>query len=301
MRNRIHLALVAALAVGCSAKTLPTQSPIAVSPLQFQSGEVRVPDQVIVVTDSSGTMYDNETFPLAKALTRTFVAAMPDGDTASRSSLGYEAGLVGFGGDERIRAGLAPFDRGNLSSKASVLRPLGEVGGFGGRTPYHAVLAESQVELAGKSGVAALVIFSDGLPDDEMDALRAAKALVESRNGNVCIHTVQTGDDPAGASLLSRLSRLSSCGSHRSAASVGNPSAFGQFAHDVFAGKGPLLTDTIRQHAQQAAPQARLVLSEFEPVIVAWLIAYEAGGGKVGDAVYKTLRDTMPPDLKRKE
>lgn len=239
MCRQIRWALIVALAVGCSAKTLPTQSPISVSPLQFQSGEARVPDQVIVVTDASGTMYANETFPQAKALTRTFVAAMPEANARSVSGRGYEAGLVGFGGDERIRAPLAPFDRGALSSKASTLRLLGEVGGFGGRTPYDAVLGENRRELAGKSGVAAVVIFSDGLPDDEMDALRAGKALVESRNGQVCIHTVQTGDDPAGASLLSRLSRLSSCGSHRTAASVNNPSAFTAFAREVFAGKAP--------------------------------------------------------------
>jgi OOP family OmpA-OmpF porin len=239
MRTWIQMALLAVLAVGCTAKKLPNLPAIAATPIQIQAGEVRVPDQVISLTDSSGTMYENKTFPLAKALTQTFVRAMPDASASSRSSRGYEAGLVGFGGDERIRAPLAPFNRRNLSSTASALRPLGEVGGFGGRTPLGAVLAESRVELAGKSGVAALVIFSDGLPSDEMTALRAGKALADSRSGQVCIHTVQTGDDPAGASFLDRLSRLTSCGSHRTAASVGTPSAFAQFARDVFVGRAP--------------------------------------------------------------
>ena len=39
-------------------------------------------DDVIVITDASGTQFVNETFPDAKALTRSFVAAMPEASVA---------------------------------------------------------------------------------------------------------------------------------------------------------------------------------------------------------------------------
>jgi OOP family OmpA-OmpF porin len=238
MRLRFGIALIAALALGCQAKQLPTETPLSVSPLQFQSGEVRQPDQVIVITDASGTMYEHATFPRAKALTQTFIAAMPEANAPAARPGGYSAGLISFGGNERIGAGLAPFNRGSLASRAASYRVLGELGGYGGRTPYGSVLAESRAQLAGKSSHSALVIFSDGIPDSEDHAMTAAKALIAAYSGSVCIHTVQTGDDPAGAAFLDRLSRLTGCGSARTAASIHDSGAFMQFTRKVFAGKG---------------------------------------------------------------
>jgi OOP family OmpA-OmpF porin len=235
MRFLFKVSLIAVLALGCTAKTLPTETPLSVSPLRLGQGEVRLPDQVIVITDGSGTMHHYETFPSAKALTRTFVAAMPERDAPALRSGGYDAGLIGFGGNERINAPLAPFDRRALANTAASLRVLGEVGGWGGRTPYRVVLGESRRALAGRSATAALVIFSDGLPDDEMAAFRSARALTAAYSGDVCIHTVHTGDDANGALFLDRLSKLTGCGSARSAASVRDASAFMQFTHDVFA------------------------------------------------------------------
>jgi OOP family OmpA-OmpF porin len=243
MRLRIGIAVITTLALGCSAKQLPSESPLSVSPLQFQAGEVREPDQVIVITDASGTMYDHKTFPLAKALTQTFIAAMPEASAPAARPGGYSAGLISFGGDERISAGLAPFNRGALANTAASYRVLGELGGYGGRTPYRNVLAESKAQLAGKSSQSALVIFSDGLPDSEDRATASAKALIKSYNGGVCIHTVQTGDDPAGAAYLDRLSKLTSCGSTRTAASIRDSGAFMQFTRKVFVGKGAPVVD----------------------------------------------------------
>jgi OOP family OmpA-OmpF porin len=237
MRRHLQIVLIAVLAAGCTAKTLPSEPPLSVSPLRLGGGEVRVTDQVIAITDASGTMYHHGTFPLAKSLTRTFVAAMPERDVPAARRGGYDAGSIGFGGDDRIVAPLAPFDRAALAQAAESLRILGEIGGWGGRTPYHDVLAEARTALAGKSGVAALVIFSDGLPDDEAAALRAARVLIAAYSGSVCIHTVQTGDDPDGAAFLGRLSKLTGCGSSRDAESVRSVNAFMQFTHDVFTGE----------------------------------------------------------------
>jgi len=231
-------AFAALVAVGCVARPLPTEPPLAVNPVQAGAGEVRQPDQVILITDASGTMYQQQTFPEAKALTQSFVAAMPARDSQGERPGGYAAGLVGFGGSDRITAPLAPFDRAGLASTVSSLRILGELGGYGGRTPYKDVLKETRASLAGQSAHAALVIFSDGLPDDEFMALRQAKELAASYAGAVCIHTVHTGDDPLGSAFLEVLSQVTECGTAREASSVRDPAAFTQFVREVFFAKG---------------------------------------------------------------
>jgi len=228
--------LVAILAAGCTARTLPSQQALSVTPVQFAANEQRVPSQAVVIADSSGTTYMAETFPHVKALTQSFVKAMPEGNTRAKVSGNYDAALIGFGGKDRIVSSLAPFNRSALGSKADSLRILGDIHGFGGETPFRDVFAEVQEALEGKAGNAAVVIFSDGLPDVEGEAMDAAKALVESRSGDLCFHTVHVGDDEEGARFLKTVSALTRCGSSREMADVWNANNFMKFTHDVFAG-----------------------------------------------------------------
>lgn len=234
---RPKIALFCALALGLScAKPLPTLQPMAVPPLALGADEWRVTDQVVVVTDASGTMYARQTFPQAKAQTRSFIGAMPAANVASARPGPYEAGLVSFGGDDRITVPLAPFDRAALAGTAEGLRILGDIDGMGGRTPYRHVIPEIGESLAGKGDVAAIVVFTDGLPDFPERALARATEAAEAYAGRLCFHTVQTGDDPAGTEFLAALAGTTACGSHRTAASLENPAAMTNLVRDVFAG-----------------------------------------------------------------
>jgi OOP family OmpA-OmpF porin len=100
------------------------------------------------------------------------------------------------------------------------------------------VLGEIEAALAGTSGRAAVVIFSDGRPNQPDIALGAARQLVEGRRDGICFHGVQTGDDPEGTRFLTELSRVSNCGSVSRAAQVGSPAGLDQLARSVFAGPG---------------------------------------------------------------
>lgn len=222
------------LLAGCATSLAP-RSPVAVSPLELSESEWRVTDQVFVITDASGTMYAHETFPEAKALTRSFVASMPSADARAARSGGYDAASIGFGGDDRAIAPLAPFDRAALERQAAALEIMGSLDGMGGRTPIHDVLAEVQASLEGKGGRAALVIISDGLPDDPVRAIFAADSLIESYPGDVCFHTVQTGADPEGAKFLALLAGLTPCGSLSPAAELRDAASFSRLARSVFA------------------------------------------------------------------
>lgn len=70
-------------------------------------------------------------------------------------------------------------------------------------------------------------------------------------------------------------------------------------AGGVFRGVGPLLIDTVTQVVHRAAPRARLVLPEFEPVVGAILLGLESLGVTVDEAVYASLRDSLPDRLMR--
>ncbi|UCE87257.1 MAG: OmpA family protein [Deltaproteobacteria bacterium] len=232
------LPLILVVAVGC-AKPLPERSPLAVSPLELGEDEWRVTEQVIVITDASGTMYANETFPEAKALTRSFVASMPDADARAANPDSYRVGAVGFGGDDRIVAPLDAFDRSTLAATTQDLEIMGSIDGMGGPTPLHAVLAEVGEALMQAQGRTALVIFSDGLPDFPERSIGIATALVEGYRGELCIHTIQTGDDPAGRDFLTELAGVSPCGSARAAQTVADASSLTAFTRSVFAASAP--------------------------------------------------------------
>jgi outer membrane protein OmpA-like peptidoglycan-associated protein len=238
MRIKIGLVLlVAILAAGCTAKTLPSQPALALTPVKFSANEWRIPSQAVVISDASGTTYMAETFPYVKALTQSFVKSMPEGNTRAKVSGSYDASLIGFGGKERIVSPLARFNRSALASKADSLRILGDIHGYGGETPFRNVFAEVQEAIKGTTGVAAVVIFSDGLPDVESEAMDAARALVASHANNVCFHTVHVGDDAAGARFLQAVSALTSCGSAREMADVWDANNLMKFTHAVFTGK----------------------------------------------------------------
>lgn len=229
--------LVAVFAAGCTAKRLPSQPPLSVTPVKFSANEQRIPSQAVVIADASGTTYMAQTFPYVKALAQSFVKGMPEGNTRARITGNYEATLIGFGGKDRIVSPLAPFNRSALISKADSLRILGDIHGYGGETPFRNVFAEVQEALETKTDNAVVVIFSDGIADVESEAMDAANALVEGHSGNVCFHTVHVGDDEGGARFLEAVSALTRCGSARGMTDVWDAKDFMKFAHDVFAGK----------------------------------------------------------------
>lgn len=223
--------VVLAAAAGLACATPQTVAPISAGPAVPGAGEQVKVDQLLVVIDSSASIDRNELFPQQKALVESFANSAPEGS--------YEAGTIAFGGFRRQSDDLARFERTRLQSDATQLRHLSE------GTPLYKVFAEAGEALKGKSGQAAVVIFSDGLPTDEVGrdvapevSLEAARALASGYNGELCFHTVQTGDDPAGAKFLMDLSHVTSCGSYRTRASITNVASLHALQRDVFFGGG---------------------------------------------------------------
>lgn len=65
-------------------------------------------------------------------------------------------------------------------------------------------------------------------------------------------------------------------------------------AGSVFKGRGPLLIETITQAIHRVAPRARIVRARLEPAVGAVLLAYDALGLSVANAMHANLERTAP-------
>ena len=218
--------LAVAAMLGACAKPLPYQEPVAVTP---PSGTVAI-TQAVTILDASGSKETG--FPGSKATLESLVAAMPGGS--------YEASQLSFGGGQRETAGGGSFDRATLAAAAKGATFLQ------GSTPLYSVLDNEVTDAIGAGdGRAAVVIISDGLAtdyagrDDAGRAIASAKALAENRAGEVCFHTVQAGNDPAGATALRSIADVTSCGSFTTTTALGSSAALQQFSRAVYLGNEP--------------------------------------------------------------
>lgn len=224
-----HVVLTVALAAagGCATAPIPYKTPVSATP---PTGQVIV-SQAVVLLDSSGSQ--EASFADGKATLEGIVGVMPNGS--------YDAAIVNFGGFARESTGLAAFNRSTLATAAKNASWLRST------TPIADVLATDVTGMIGQgAGRAAVVLISDGRATDYAGregmgdgAVAAAQALVQARSGETCFHTIQTGDDPAGAATLQAIANVSGCGSFRTASSLASASALQQFSRDAFLGAAP--------------------------------------------------------------
>ncbi len=219
---------------------LPHHAVIQTSPLIFSARAQNKVSHLFAVTDASGTMYSEQTFSEAKALTQSFVPAMPSTPPS------YQAALLGFGGQEQEGKTLSSFDRGALQAAADDLQLLGAVNGYGGTTPLDQVFQGISSAVSEQKGLVAVLLFSDHQPDSQAQALAAASELVNSYRDGVCIHTVHIGDSVEGAEFAKTLSDLTSCGSSRAGSALNTAVAFNDLAKDIFYDGTPVARSPIK-------------------------------------------------------
>lgn len=234
MRRFALLLLLAGFIPGCAAPPLPSERPSPVNPTRPRSIEHRVTEHLVLVTDVSGSGYYEATFPEGKALTQVLAAALPKRNVRALAAEHYEVGLLVFGGSMRTGAALADFDRDAVRSAAADIRVMGAGAERGGVTPLRHIFDEIASAVSGKTARTAVVFISDGASDYPKRAYQAAQRLADS-HPDLCIHTVQLGEDAAGGEHLARYAELGQgeCSSSRRAVDLRSPDQVADFVAQV--------------------------------------------------------------------
>lgn len=210
--------VLAAVLAGCT--TMGNKSVAPGSVTVPAAGEYVSLNEVMVVVDASGSMYPPTSFNYAKALTQAMVKAFPDGN--------YKAGLLSYGGEwtfQWIDHPMTPLDRSTLEKSADDLRFLT------GSTPLNDAIDYVGKKYFTTSANRALIIISDGKtePHPVLDT-----AVQMAYGGNLCIHTIQVNNDPAGGKLLADLAAITPCGSFRHGDSIATDTGMNAFIREVF-------------------------------------------------------------------
>jgi len=217
-------ALACALLVftGCQTKWQPLMN----SEVLPAASETVVLEKLIVVFDASGSMTLEGKWFDAKHFLRDFVVAMPSG--------GYQVNATAFGGEWKIdwpRHIADPFNRAELAVYAQELVPVM------GSTFLAEALLDFRGAVASDARRTAIVIVSDGKAENPEAAIAAIDELEALHPGQLCVYTVQVGDDEAGGMLLHELAQRTGCGRTLHVSTLANPSAMEAFVREIFFGE----------------------------------------------------------------
>jgi hypothetical protein len=216
--------LLGAVALSGCVHTAPYR--VAVGETLPAPNETVVVDQVILISDGSGSMVLEDKFSQSKALIQSFVQAMPAGS--------YSVSSINFGGEWKQDWQAHParvFDRISLASYAAALRPVT------GSTFLGEALLHNREEVAASTGRTAVIVFSDGKANSAQAALDACRQLMEVHLGQLCIYTVHIGDDEGGGQLLQEMAGLSACGTSWHASHISTPDGMAAMVRRIFFGE----------------------------------------------------------------
>jgi len=147
--------------------------------------------------------------------------------------LGYMGGLRIFGPmGSSLVYGMTKY------STAGMEQALQRITFTGGTTPMELGIEGAMKDLKDAKGKIAVIIVSDGIVIDN-DPIVAAEALKKQFGDNVCIYTVQVGNDPGGKSLLEQIARIGGCGFATNAESIYSSKDMAGFVEKVFLAKAP--------------------------------------------------------------
>lgn len=159
-------------------------------------------DSAVLVVDVSGTVGDEGQLSGGVKLLRDMNSRFPD--------YVQSAGVFTFGNQERpqLRWELPVADY-NESSVDSSLAGLKE---GRGPTPVGVALHTLAPGVEQAKGKTALIIISDGQNTGATDPVKKIKAMKKKHGSNMCVFTIQMGDDEDGAELLGDLVSAGKCG-----------------------------------------------------------------------------------------
>lgn len=225
-------ATLLAVMFGCATNPIPEPLPSRL--VQLGPNDSLKVAHVVLVSDGSHSMTEEGKVSDERRLVGSFVSGMPEGSYTARGIL--------FGGGTLKETAGGPLDRDGLSAWAQSVRYVAPT------TPLGDVLGTAGSRLQGGQGRAAVVLFSDGIATwgDPDSVVAAAKEAGQAYPGELCIYTVQLGNDPEGKRLLESLATATGCGGSRQASALQSADGMNAFQREIFvaAGAPPMAAPT---------------------------------------------------------
>jgi OOP family OmpA-OmpF porin len=241
------LVLVLALVLsGCADKSVvvPTDLGCANNNINsmLKSGDYQKKiDSFLIIQDASSSMseradtigsYDSK-LAQSKDIVRCLINTLPD-------NFDVNAGLRGFGpyySEKGLIYGMTGYTKAGLDN---AILSIGETGGV---SPIANALIHGAYDLLDKPGKKVAILFSDGVNTDAASSPAAAAASMKEMHGNnICIYTIQLGDDPKGKVILEEIAAAGKCGFAINSSNIegsgklyiGDPEGMEKFVTDVF-------------------------------------------------------------------
>ncbi len=159
-------------------------------------------DSIVFVVDISGTVSENGQVPVSRDVIRSMNAKFPD--------YVKDAAIMTFGDLEYPQMEYvlpaSDWDREGLDNNIGYIKE-GE-----GSTPLGTAVDGSDEGVTKAEGKTALVIITDGKDNGAPDPVTRVEMLKKKHCDNVCVFTIQHGDDPEAAALLEAMVKAGKCG-----------------------------------------------------------------------------------------
>lgn len=185
-------------------------------------------DNFIILFDKSGSMFMTEqgTIPAKARVGKDILSALNE----RLPELGYNGSVTVFAPDRSL-IGPVPFNRTSFGETIERIPETGEI--TGNRTPLGDSIMQMDGFLSKSAGKTAVLIVSDGEKNIGMDALEAAKTMID-KYPNVCFHAVSLADSDKGKTTLQNITKLNDCVYADGNELTADAAALDQFAKDVF-------------------------------------------------------------------
>jgi OOP family OmpA-OmpF porin len=169
-------------------------------------------DNFLIIQDASSSMSEKlserlvPSEPTKLAVSRKLASCL---NSSLPENFDVKAGLRIFGpvlSEKGLIYGMSGYSRESLENTITSVK------GTGGITPLANAMVHAGMDLKGVPGDAAVIIVSDGVNTAAEDPVEAATALKEIYGENLCIYTIQVGDNPKGKMLLEQIGAAGKCG-----------------------------------------------------------------------------------------
>jgi len=209
---------------------------------KMKSGYHEKIDNFLILQDTSTSMgediakgTDDTKIEFSKGLVNCLNDTLPDNYDAN-------GGLRNFGfltADKGLVYGISDY------TKAGLTGAVKSITGTAGVTPIAKALNYGSKDLKAVSGATAVILFSDGINTVASDPVEAAAAM-KAMHPNVCIYTVQIGNDPMGEKNMKQIADASNCGFAVAGSSIADGQGMEKFVTNVFLTKGEKMSMTLQ-------------------------------------------------------